>query len=157
MKKWHWFVVALIVVLIDQTSKYWALLYLNPYQPKEILPLFNLTLVYNTGAAFSFLSQAGEWHRWFFTVFSLLMSIALMIWIYRLPLVEHLQLSALSLILGGAVGNLIDRAFFGFVVDFLDVYYKNYHWPVFNLADSAISIGAFLLFLDLLPWVGNKK
>lgn len=151
MKKWYWFVIALLVVIIDQTTKYWAFLYLIPYQPMAVIPMFNLTLVYNTGAAFSFLSQAGDWHRWFFTGFSLIMSIVLSIWIFRLPMKAKLQQLALSLILGGAVGNLIDRAFFGFVVDFIDVYYKNHHWPVFNMADSAICIGAFLLLIEMMP------
>lgn len=148
MKKWPWFVLALAIVFIDQASKYWALYELLPYQPDAIFPGFNLTLAFNSGAAFSFLSGAGEWHRWFFTGFSLLMSAALIIAIIRS--VPILQLLALSLILGGAVGNLIDRAFVGYVIDFIDIYYKNHHWPVFNLADSAICIGAFLLLIDLL-------
>lgn len=151
MKKGYWFVIAFLVVLIDQTTKHWALLYLVPYQPIAVMPMFNLTLVYNTGAAFSFLSQAGDWHRWFFTGFSLIMSIVLSIWILRLALKEKCQLLALSFILGGAVGNLIDRALFGFVVDFIDIYYGDHHWPVFNMADSAICIGALLLFIDRLP------
>ncbi len=149
MKKWPWFVLVLVVICLDQASKYWASLDLMLYHPKPIFPMFSLTLAYNTGAAFSFLHNAGGWHRWFFTGFSLIMSIALIIWIIRLPSVARLQLAALSLILGGAIGNLIDRALFGFVIDFIDVYYKNHHWPVFNIADSAICIGAVLLLIDL--------
>ena len=149
MKKWPWFVLAVVVICIDQATKYWASVDLTPYHAEPICPMFNLTLAYNTGAAFSFLHNAGAWHRWFFTGFSLLMSIGLIVWITRLPSSARLQLAALSLILGGAIGNLIDRAVLGFVIDFIDIYYKHYHWPVFNMADSAICIGAVLLLIDL--------
>lgn len=149
MKKWPWFVLAVVVICIDQATKYWASVDLAPYQAEPVFPMFNLTLAYNTGAAFSFLHNAGAWHRWFFTGFSLLMSIGLIVWIARLPSSARLQLAALSLILGGAIGNLIDRAVLGFVIDFIDIYYKHYHWPVFNMADSAICIGAVLLLIDL--------
>lgn len=149
MKKWGWFAATLLVICLDQATKYWASLDLTPYQPVAIFPMFNFTLAFNTGAAFSFLHNAGEWHRWFFSGFSLVMSIALIVWIVRLPSTARLQLLALSMILGGAIGNLIDRALYGFVIDFIDVYYKQYHWPVFNIADSAICIGAFLLLVDL--------
>ncbi len=150
MKKWHWFVLSLLVILMDQASKYFIASALTPYQPVPLMPMLNLTLAYNSGAAFSFLSQAGQWHHWFFIGFSLTMSIVLITWILRLSSTARLQLMALSLILGGAIGNLIDRACFGSVIDFIDVYYKHHHWPVFNLADSAICIGAFLLFIDLI-------
>jgi len=149
MKKWPWFVLSLIVVLIDQGSKYWASISLLPYQPDPVMPMLNLTLAYNTGAAFSFLSSTGDWHRWFFAGFSVLMSIVLAVWMIRSSRHDRLQLLALSLILGGAIGNLIDRVKVGYVIDFIDVYYKNHHWPVFNLADTAICIGAFLIFIDL--------
>ena len=148
MKKWPWFIVVLVVVFLDQASKSWDSMDLIPYHPESVFPMVNLTLAYNSGAAFSFLSGEGTWHRWFFAFFSVIMSVALIIWIIRMTPIAKLQLCALSLILGGAVGNLIDRVFFGYVVDFIDVYYKNHHWPVFNLADSAICIGAFLLFFD---------
>lgn len=149
MKKLPWFSLSVIVILLDQISKYWANQSLLPYQPVPVMPMFNLTLAYNTGAAFSFLSKSGEWHRWFFAGFSLLMSTILIVWILRTANTAKLQLLSLSLILGGAIGNLIDRAFLGHVTDFLELYYKNYHWPVFNLADVAICIGAFCLFIDL--------
>lgn len=149
MKKWLWFILSVVVICIDQATKYWASVDLTPYHSEPVLPVLNLTLAYNTGAAFSFLHNAGAWHRWFFTGFSLLMSIGLIVWIARLPSSARLQLAALSLILGGAIGNLIDRADLGFVIDFIDIYYKNYHWPVFNMADSAICIGAVLLLIDL--------
>lgn len=149
MKKWPWFLVSLMVVLLDQGSKYWAAISLSPYQPKAIMPMINLTLAYNMGAAFSFLSQSGGWQRWLFAAFSLVMSIVLSAWILRSTSRVRLQYLALSLILGGAVGNLIDRLRLGYVIDFIDVYYKNHHWPVFNIADSAICLGAFFIFVDL--------
>ncbi|ETO93591.1 signal peptidase II [Legionella oakridgensis] len=149
MKKWPWFLLSLTVILIDQGSKYWAMHTLSFYQPFPVIPMLNLTLAYNTGAAFSFLSSTGDWHRWFFAGFSVLMSIILTIWITRISPKAFLQLISLSLILGGALGNLIDRVMLGHVIDFIDVYYQNYHWPIFNLADSAICLGAALLLIDL--------
>ncbi|KTC65770.1 lipoprotein signal peptidase [Legionella adelaidensis] len=148
MKKWPWFFVSLVVVVVDQLSKYWALNALSPYEPQNIMPMLDLTLAFNTGAAFSFLSTLGALNRWLLAGFSFLMSTVIIIWIVKLPQRLHLQLLALSLVLGGAVGNLIDRAANGYVVDFILIYYKNYHWPVFNLADTAICIGAFLLIID---------
>ena len=149
MKNWPWFILSLAVICLDQASKYWALNYLLPYQSESVFPMVNLTLAYNSGAAFSFLSGAGEWHRWAFAGFSAIMSVMLIFVITRLAPSLRLQLLAFGLILGGAVGNLIDRALFGYVIDFIDVYYKNHHWPVFNVADSAICLGAFLLLIDL--------
>jgi signal peptidase II len=149
MKKWPWFALSLVIVALDQLSKYWALSSLIAYQPQPVLPMVNVTLAYNTGAAFSFLSGVGGWHRWFFAVFSIIMSIVLAVWLARLPPKAILQCLAVSLILGGAVGNLYDRAALGHVIDFIDVYYQNHHWPVFNLADSAICLGAFFLMTDL--------
>ena len=148
-KKWPWFLLALVIIALDQASKYWAIIALSPFQPEAVMPMFNFTLAFNSGAAFSFLSQAGDWHRWLFAAFSLVMSIVLSIAITRSVPAKRLQLLALALILGGAVGNLIDRTFFGYVIDFIDIYYKSHHWPVFNIADSAICVGAFLLFVDL--------
>lgn len=149
MKKYGWFLVSIVIVFLDQLSKYWASIYLVAYQPKSLLPMINFTLAFNTGAAFSFLSGVGGWHRWFFALFSILMSVFLIAWLIRLPTKAFLQCFSVSLILGGALGNLYDRAFYGHVIDFIDVYYKNHHWPVFNLADTAICIGAFFLLMDM--------
>ncbi|KTD64872.1 signal peptidase II [Legionella spiritensis] len=149
MRKWPWFLLSLAVLVADQISKYLAELYLVPYQATPVFPMLNLTLAYNTGAAFSFLSGTGDWHRWFFAAFSVVMSLVLIIWLARLKKDAILQSMAVSLILGGAVGNLYDRAFLGHVIDFIDVYYKNHHWYIFNIADSAICVGAILLVLDL--------
>lgn len=141
--------ISLVVIGLDQMSKMSVFKSLTSYETYAVIPMLNFTLAYNTGSAFSFLSSAGDWHRWFFTIFSAAMSIALMIWIIRLPTKARLQCFALSLILGGALGNLVDRIRLGHVIDFIDVYYKIYHWPVFNLADGAICLGAFLMFLEL--------
>ena len=149
MKKLPWFIFSVVVILLDQASKYWAFRSLIPYHPEAVLPMVNFMLAYNTGAAFSFLSGTGDWHRWLFTSFSGVMSIVLSVWIIRIPQTARLQLIGLSLILAGAVGNLVDRVLLGHVIDFIDVYYTHYHWPAFNLADSAICTGAFLLLIDM--------
>lgn len=149
LNNWRWFLLSVVIIAGDQFTKYLAEQQLNAYEPYSVLPMFNLTLAYNTGAAFSFLSHAGEWHRWFFAGFSLVMSIFFVVWIVRLKPKAYLQLAAISLILGGTLGNFFDRLFLGHVIDFIQVYYRDYYWPVFNLADSAICIGAALLFIDL--------
>lgn len=150
MKKWHWFALSIFIIVCDQASKYWAGVALTPYKPLPIIPMLNFTLAFNTGAAFSFLNGAGGWHRWFFAGFSLIMSIVLIIWLSRTPSEDRLLSAGISLILGGAIGNLIDRAFYGYVVDFIDVYYQHHHFATFNIADSAICIGAALFVLDIL-------
>lgn len=150
MKKWHWFLLSILVIIVDQASKYWVEAALTPYKPMPVIPMLNITLAYNTGAAFSFLSGTGGWHRWFFAGFSLVVSIILIIWLWRIPSTDRLQSLGVSLILGGAVGNLIDRGVNGYVVDFIDAYYKYHHFATFNLADAAICIGAAALILDLL-------
>jgi signal peptidase II len=150
MKKWHWVILSILVIILDQASKYWIESFLTPYKPMSVFPMLNITLAYNTGAAFSFLSGAGGWHRWFFASFSLIVSIILFIWLWRIPIQDRLQSFGVSFILGGAIGNLIDRALNGYVVDFVDVYYKYHHFATFNLADAAICIGAAALILDLL-------
>lgn len=150
MKKWHWFMLSILILIADQASKYWAGVSLTPYKPVPVFPMLNVTLAFNTGAAFSFLNGAGDWHRWFFAGFSLLMSVVLTVWLYRIPNQSRLLCAGVSLILGGAVGNLIDRAFYGYVIDFIDVYYQHHHFATFNIADSAICIGAALFVLDTL-------
>lgn len=143
MLKWLW--LSGVVIVLDQLTKWWASASLELYDSIAVMPLFNITLAHNTGAAFSFLAQAGGWQRWFFAGIAIAVSIAIVIWLRRLPSNERLQAVALSLILGGAIGNVWDRLVHGYVVDFIDVYYGNYHWPAFNIADSAITIGAVLL------------
>lgn len=144
----QWLRISLLVVLVDQISKAIMLAWLEPYQTIAVMPMFNLTLAFNTGAAFSFLADAGGWQRWFFTGLALVISVVLVIWLARVPANKRLEAWSLTLILGGAVGNLIDRLVYGHVVDFIDVYLGSAHWPAFNVADSAICIGAVLLIID---------
>jgi signal peptidase II len=113
-----------------------------------LLPLLNLTYVHNEGAAFSFLSSAGGWQRWFFVVIALIATTVLVIWLKRLKPTEKWMAVTISLVLGGAIGNLYDRISYGYVIDFIDVYYQSHHWPVFNVADSAISIGVVMMLMD---------
>lgn len=144
--KWLW--LSLLVVVLDQLSKLEIAGSMQLYQSIPIMQYVNLTYVHNTGAAFSFLSDAGGWQRWFFAVLALVISAVIAVWLARLKHHETLMAAALSLILGGAIGNLIDRLVYGYVIDFLDVYYQNWHWPAFNIADSAITLGVILMLLD---------
>lgn len=144
------YVLSMIVILADYLTKFWAMSHLVPYESYAVLPIMNWTLAFNTGSAFSFLENTGSWHTWVLGAFSLLMSVAIGIWMSRLSFVKQkLEFYSLSLVLGGALGNLFDRVRFGYVIDFIDVFYKNYHWPVFNVADSAICIGGSLLLIDM--------
>ncbi len=143
MLKWLWFSVAVFV--LDLLTKLWASSALNLYEAVPIVPFFNITLAHNTGAAFSFLADAGGWQRWFFTGIAVVVSVVIIVWLKRLPSHEKLQACGLAAVLGGALGNVLDRVMHGYVVDFLDFYYGNYHWPAFNVADIAIVCGAGLL------------
>lgn len=143
-----WYAISVVVILLDQVTKYAADNMLDYGRPVEILPVFDLTLLYNKGAAFSFLSDAGGWQRWFFLTISSVVSCVLVVWIYRLPSSQKLLALSLSLILGGAIGNLIDRAYFGHVIDFISVHYDNHYFPAFNIADSAITVGAALMLIE---------
>lgn len=138
----------MLVILLDQLTKYLADAQLVYAQPLPVLPSFNLTLLYNRGAAFSFLGDAGGWQRWFFAAIAITVSVVLVFWLRKLKPEQWLLALALSLVLGGAVGNLIDRLWLGYVVDFIQVYYGSFYWPAFNVADSAISVGAALLIWD---------
>ncbi len=148
MLKWLW--VSALVMALDLATKAMASHYLVLYQPVPVFPGFNWTLAHNPGAAFSFLSTESGWQRWFFSAIALVVSIGITIWIKRLTPTQTMLAVSLALVLGGALGNLWDRATLGYVVDFIDVYYQQSHWPAFNLADSAISVGAALLILDSL-------
>ena len=142
--KWLWLSAA--VIALDQASKLWIEGSFEPYQRVALINgFFDLTLAYNTGAAFSFLADAGGWQRWFFTLLSSLIAVLLVVWLKRLPAGDRLNAAALALIIGGAVGNLIDRLAHGHVIDFLLLYYRQWYWPAFNVADSAISIGVVLM------------
>ena len=146
MLRWLW--LSVLVIVFDQISKQLAEAWLALYQPIPVAPSLNFTLMYNTGAAFSFLSSAGGWQRWFFLVLSLVISIILLVWLSRLKTSQRWLAISLALILGGALGNAIDRALFGHVIDFIQVYYQRWAWPTFNIADSAITVGAVLLIIE---------
>jgi signal peptidase II len=146
MFKWIW--LAVVVVILDQLTKYIASTSLEMLQPVAVMPMFNWTLMHNTGAAFSFLADAGGWQRWFFAIIALVVSIVIVLWIKRLEQHEKWQAIALALILGGAIGNVIDRIWLGYVVDFIQVYYQQWYWPAFNIADSAIFVGVAMIIID---------
>jgi signal peptidase II len=146
MLKWLW--LSLLAIILDQWSKIAIDSSMQLYESIAIIPYFNLTYVRNTGAAFSFLSEAGGWQRWFFATMAIVISAVLAIWLYRLKKNETLLAIALALVLGGAIGNLTDRLLYGYVIDFFDVYYQTWHFPAFNIADSAISLGVFLMILE---------
>nr|VFJ78038.1 MAG: signal peptidase II Aspartic peptidase. MEROPS family A08 [Candidatus Kentron sp. FW] len=150
-----WLLLAGLVLILDQGTKYLASTMLDMYVPVPVLPFFNFTLTYNTGAAFSFLSSAGGWQRWLFIGLSVVVSVILVHWLRGVPRGEIRLPAALALVLGGALGNLWDRLASGAVVDFIDLHYYGWHWPTFNVADSAIVVGAFLLLTTLLP--GQKS
>lgn len=148
MNKNKWFGLSALIIIVDQITKYVASSMLLMHEPVAVLPFFNFTLMHNTGAAFSFLADQEGWQRWFFAALALVVSIVLAVWLYRLKTHEKSLALALSLVLGGAIGNLIDRVYYGYVIDFIDVYYNTSHWPAFNIADSAISVGAVMLVID---------
>jgi len=144
-----WLLLSILVLFLDQFSKYLVTGYFRLHESLALLPGLNLTLVHNTGAAFSFLRDAGGWQRWFFIVLGGVVGTVVVLWLSRIEKDRHWALPcSLALILGGAAGNLLDRILSGYVVDFIDVYYHGWHWPTFNVADSAISIGAVLLVID---------
>lgn len=149
--------VAIVIVALDQWTKFLASSQLTYGMPVEVLPVFNLTLQHNAGAAFSFLSDAGGWQRWFFSAISLIVSIVLVVWIYRLQSHQRLLVISLTLILGGAIGNLWDRVLLGYVVDFIQLHYEQHRFPTFNIADSAITLGAILMILDMFVNAENHR
>jgi len=142
-----WLGLAATIVLCDQLSKYIIMQNLLLYQLHALSSFLNLTLIYNSGAAFSFLSQHTQLAFWLFSLIAIVISVVLVVGIKRLPARQPLMAAALSLVLGGAVGNVIDRFTHGYVVDFLDFHYQGWHFPAFNVADSAISLGAVLLLV----------
>jgi signal peptidase II len=145
----RWFLLSLLVVSLDRLTKYLAEHWLELGEPLPVTPFLNLTLVSNRGAAFSFMSEAGGWQRWAFAGLAVVVSAVLAFWLLRLPRGSRWLPAALSLVIGGALGNLWDRLAYGYVVDFIDVYYERWHWPAFNVADSAISVGAIMLVIDV--------
>jgi len=155
MLKWLW--LSLLAIILDQASKLAIAGSMQLYQSISIMPFFNLTYIHNTGAAFSFLNGAGGWQRWFFAGLAVVISAVMVVWLARLKRHETLLAVALSLVLGGAVGNLIDRLAYGYVIDFLDFYYQTWHFAVFNIADSAITLGVMLMLAESFGLGGSKK
>ncbi|MBV8803176.1 MAG: lipoprotein signal peptidase [Gammaproteobacteria bacterium] len=146
--RWLWLTV--ITLLLDRATKYLAQKYLLAYYALPIIPGFNLTLSFNKGAAFSFLNSASGWQVEFFGCIAAVVSIVLIISLARLSSRERLVCAALSLIIGGALGNLWDRISYSYVIDFIQLYISNYYWPTFNIADSAICLGALILLVNSL-------
>ena len=144
----RWFLLALVVIVLDQYTKGLASGMLEYGRPSPVFSWFNLTLQHNSGAAFSFLSDAGGWQRYFFSGVAVVISIAIAVWLLMLSPGQGLLALALGLILGGALGNLWDRLEYGYVVDFISVHYGGWYFPAFNIADSAITIGAACMLLD---------
>jgi signal peptidase II len=143
MLKYLW--ITVLVIIADQLTKWLANTQLEYHQAVTVLPYFEWFLSYNPGAAFSFLADSGGWQRWFFTALAIIISIVLLVWIKKLNDHERLTAIALSFILGGAIGNLIDRVLYGYVIDFIQVWLGSYPWPAFNIADSSIFVGAVTL------------
>jgi signal peptidase II len=152
---WLWLSVA--VIALDQATKFLVTRFIDLYERIEVLPVLNFTQLHNTGAAFSLLAGASGWQRWFFIGLAVAVSAMLVVWIWRLPRGDKLLPVALALVLGGAVGNLIDRIAHGYVIDFIHAHWGDAYFPAFNVADSAITIGAALLILDALRDRGVAK
>jgi signal peptidase II len=149
MLPWLW--LSVLVFVVDQASKFYFEGALTLYQQIEVIPgYFSWTLAYNTGAAFSFLAGASGWQRWLFALIAIVVSAVLVVWLKRLQPQESWLAAALALVLGGALGNLVDRVLLGHVVDFILVHWQHrWYFPAFNVADAAITVGAILLALDM--------
>ena len=148
---WRWLWLTLVMIVLDQVTKLLIVQNFEYGERMNILPVFDLILVYNTGAAFSFLAQESGWQRWFFAALALIVGAIILVWLKRLKARSQWMLScALSLILAGALGNVIDRIRLGHVIDFILVYWNDSLFPAFNVADSAITVGAGMLLLDAL-------
>lgn len=150
--------IAGIIAVLDRLTKIVSNANLTEGIPVQVFPGFDLLLAYNSGAAFSFLSDAGGWQRWLLTAISLGVSVFLIAWIVKLPRDQRLLGIALALVLGGALGNLYDRIMAGYVVDFISLYFREYRFATFNIADAAISVGAALMVLDIfLDWKRSEE
>ena len=147
MSQYKYYFLSLILVIADQLTKMMVLGSLKLYESIEITSFFSLTHVHNYGAAFSFLADEDGWQQYFLVSISVIASIAIILWMRKTSTKQPYKLIALSLILSGAIGNLIDRAVFGFVIDFINLHYQDFYWPVFNVADTAITLGVILLLL----------
>lgn len=153
----RWLLIALAVLILDQASKQVVATYIVFGERIPVIPgFFDLIYTVNPGAAFSLLADAGGWQRWFLTLVALVISVVLTIWLLRLPTASRWMPITLTLILGGALGNVVDRILYGHVADFLLFYWQNYHFPAFNVADIAISVGAVMLLVDAF-WLAPRQ
>ncbi len=155
MLKYLW--ITALVIIADQATKWIANSELDYHQAVAVFPYFEWYLSYNSGAAFSFLADAGGWQRWFFLVLAIIISLVILFWIKKLREDEKSTAIALCLILGGAIGNVIDRALLGYVIDFIQVWLGSYPWPAFNVADSSIFVGAAILIISGMINPQDKK
>jgi signal peptidase II len=153
--QWRWLALTAGIIGVDQWSKYLIESALQPYEARYYLPVFNLVRAHNRGAAFSLLDGASGWQRWAFSALAAGVSVALVIWLRRLERRANLLAAGLALILAGALGNVLDRLRLGFVIDFLQVHWQQHYFPAFNVADSAITVGAGCLLLDL--YLGSRR
>lgn len=149
----HWLWLSALVIVVDQISKQVVVKQLDLYERVSLLPFLNLIRAHNTGAAFSMLTDAAPF---FFVILAVAVSVAILVWLRRNPDHERLTAVSLCLILGGALGNAIDRAARGHVIDFIDVYVASWHWPAFNFADCAITVGAAMIVLDMFLQRGRR-
>lgn len=145
--QWRWLWLTFAVIVLDLGSKAMASFYLNRMIPTQITSFLNLDLVHNTGSAFGFLSTQNGWQLWLFIGIALAVTIAILTYLWRAT-IHPFAAAALSLILGGTIGNLCDRIVNGYVIDFIDFHFRDYHWPAFNVADAAIVIGAIFILLS---------
>jgi signal peptidase II len=145
----NWLWLSLVVIVVDQLTKRWIMDNFDEFEELKLLPMLELMRLHNEGVAFSFFDGGPDWQRWAFIALGLSVSVAILIWLKRLPgRGQHLLAAGLALVLGGALGNVIDRVLWGHVVDFIRVHYQEWYFPAFNVADSAITVGAILFILD---------
>lgn len=154
----NWLWLTLAVIALDQYSKFLIIERFEEFEELVLLPMLDIMRLHNEGAAFSFLSDASGWQRWFFIALGLVVSVGILVWLRRLaPRGQHLLAAGLALVMGGALGNVIDRVLWGYVIDFIRVHYADWYFPAFNVADSAITCGAALLILDNVLEYGRTR
>lgn|SRR3990167_11386595 len=149
-KNLYWVILSLLIVLCDQVAKHYVIHHLVPGEPRSVLPMLNVMLAYNKGTAFSLLSQGAHWQYYFLTGIAIAVSVMVLIWLIQLPNSQRWAACALSLILGGAIGNVWDRFLYGYVIDFIDFHTQHWHFATFNIADAAITVGAMMLIGEML-------